>query len=611
MKLEQKRNWIAGMALFVMTMALYWPATAFPFVNYDDQLYVYQNPEVLNGLSWSGIKWSLTAIVAANWHPLTLWSHMADCSIYHLFAGGHHLTSLLLHSANVVLLWLLFMSMTGRFWPAVLAAALFGWHPLNVESVAWIAERKNVLSTFFFLLTLLAYLRYARNPRPAPYLLALILFALGLAAKPMLVTLPFVLFLLDYWPLQRIFPSPAALNDGNTRRDHLVLWDKIPFFILGAAACIVTYIVHNKAGDVVSLAGVPATSRLLNIPLAYMTYLEKAVWPSGLCVFYGFPQSTPVVSAASCLILLLAGTFAAWHWRSKYRWLPVGWFWFLGTLVPVVGFVQIGLQAWADRHAYVPLMGIFLIVICALNELWAVKPFARTYLILAAGAFLCGCLVLTRQQLNDWRNSVALFSQAIAVDPNNPVAQDLLGAAYNGDGRLTEAIEHFADAVRIQPQNGEYQYNLGRDLINAGDFAGAEDHLAAALKQIPDDPVLHNTLGVVLMQSGKPLEAEKEFSRAIALQPDYSKPYLNLGKTLLKEGEAPAAVTNLILAVRLEPDWPEALESLASAYAATGNLSNALSTANLALEIAKTNHQDSLADQITGELNAYRSKTSR
>ncbi len=352
------------------------------------------------------------------------------------------------------------------------------------------------------------------------------------------------------------------------------------------------------------------TSRLLNIPLAYVTYLEKAICPTGLCVFYEFPRRMPVAPTVFCLILLMGGTLAAWHWRFRYRWFPVGWFWFLGTLVPVIGFVQIGLQAWADRHAYVPLIGIFLIIACALDELWAARQSSHRFIISGTGIFLCLCLVLARQQLYCWRSSVALFSQAIAVNPNSPVAQNLLGTAYNGEGRLTDAIGHFSDAVRLQPLNGEYQYNLGRDLINAGKFAGAEDHLTAALKQMPEDPVLHNTLGVALMQAGRPLEAESEFSRAIALQPDYSKPYLNLGKTLLKEGHAPSAITNLVVAIRLEPDWPEALENLAGAYAAVGNFSNAISTASLARELAQSNHQASLADQITKELTAYKAKPS-
>jgi len=595
------------MALFVITTVLYWPATAFPFVNYDDQLYVYQNPEVLNGFSWSGIQWSLTAAVAGNWHPVTLWSHMGDCTLYHLFAGGHHLTNILLHSINVVLLWLLIMRLTGSFWPAVLVAALFGWHPLNVESVAWIAERKNVLSTFFFFLTLLAYLRYARSLKPAAYMLALFFFALGLAAKPMLVTLPFVLLLLDYWPLQRILPSQEALKDGTNRGNPFL--EKIPFFALALADCAITYLTQNKAGAVGSLTAVPITSRLLTVPVAYLMYLEKTIWPANLCVSYGFPRSLPLASVVVGLALLIAGTVAAWHWRSKFRWLPVGWFWFLGTLVPVIGFVQIGLQAWADRYAYLPLIGIFLVIACGLNELWRARQSSHVFIVLAAGVSLCLFLVLTRIQLNYWQSGIVLFSHAIAVDPDNAAAQDLLGTAYNGDGQLTEAIEHFGDAVRLQPQNGEYQYNLGRDLINVGKFSEAEGHLRSALMQMPDDPVLHNTLGVALMQTGQPVDAETEFSRAIALQPAYSKPYLNLGKTLLKEGRVPSAITNLFIAMKLEPDWPEALESLADAYAAGGNFSNAIATANLALGMAQTNRQDSLANQISDELSAYKAKS--
>lgn len=606
--MEQRRNLIVGIALFAMTMALYWPVTTFPFINYDDQLYVYQNPEVLNGLSWGGIKWALTAIVAANWHPLTLWSHMADCSMFHLFAGGHHLTNILLHSVDVVLLWVLVRRMTHCFWPGVLVAALFAWHPLNVESVAWIAERKNVLSAFFFLLTLLAYLRYAEKPRPGRYLLTLVLFILGLAAKPMLVTLPFLLFLLDYWPLQRIFPSPNHLQTENRVGKPFLILEKVPFLILAGADCLITYLAQNQAGSLSSLAGVPIASRLLNIPVAYVAYLEKTFWPARLCVFYEFPRNPSIVPTVICLFLLTAGTLAAWKWRFRYRWLPVGWLWFLGTLVPAIGLVQTGLQAWADRHAYVPLIGIFLIVACGLNELWVAKPSFHTVTVLAVSLFLCGCLVLTRQQLGCWRSSIALFTQAVAVNPDSAVAQNQLGKAYNGDGQSAEAIEHFADAVRLKPQNAEYQYNLGRGLLGAGRFGEAEDHLTAALKQTPDDPALHNTLGVALMQLDKPREAENEFGRAIALQADYSKAYLNLGKALLKEGQTSSAITNLVMAARLDPGQPEALESLAAACAAAGNISNAISTANLALKMAQTNRLQPLAEQIARELDAYQSK---
>ena len=570
----RQRDWITGIALFLVTTALYWPVTTFPFVNYDDQLYVSQNPDVLKGLSLNGVKYAFTTIVAGNWHPLTILSHMVDCSVYQRFAGGHHLTNLLLHSTSVVLLFLFLKRIPNSFGPSVLAAALFAWHPLNVESVAWIAERKNVLSTCFFMLTLLAYSSYAKTPQPANYLLALALFALGLLAKPMLVTLPFLLLLLDYWPLQRIYVAPDAPSDPGAVK--LVLWEKVPFLVLAGADCVITYWAQSRAGSVAPLAAVPAVWRMLNIPIAYMTYLDKAIWPIHLGILYPFPEKLPLAPALISSVLLVIGTAAAWLCRWKFRWLAVGWFWFLGTLVPVIGVVQTGAQSWADRYAYVPLIGIFLIIARGLNELWIAKPALRTFIALGAMIFLSACLMLARQQISHWRDSVALFTQAIIVNPTNAAAQNQLGMALSGEGRIAEAAEHFALGVRIEPQNGEYQYNLGRALIDAGQFAAAIVPLEAGLKQKPDDVILHNTLGVAFMQSGKSHDAESEFFRAIALQPGYPKSYFNLGKAFLREGRPQPAITNFMTALRLEPDWPEAMEGLAAAHDAAGDSSNAI-----------------------------------
>ena len=604
---EEKRNWIAGIVLFLVTMALYWPTTRFPFVNYDDQTYVYQNPVLLKGLSWAGVQYALASIVSGNWHPLTMMSLMADASVYGSFAGGYHLTNILLHAINVVLLWILIRRMTGLFWPAVVVAMLFAVHPLNAESVAWIAERKNVLSTFFFILTVLAYLRYAENPRPVGYLLTLILFVLGLLAKAMLVTLPFLLFLLDYWPLQRIFRaqnSPEANAVSDLRR--LVL-EKIPFLAVSAADCIITYFTQAHAGAVSSLASLPFESRALNIPVAYLMYVEKSFWPANLCVFYAFPEKQAVAPAVISLVLLIMGTVAAWHLRWKFRWLITGWLWFLGMLVPVIGIVQAGPQAWADHYAYVPTIGIFLIAGCALNELWGAWRPLRPSLVLAFAGFLCVCVLLARQQMDCWRDSVALFSQAIAVNPNNAAAQALLAASFNGEEQYSNAAEHYAIAVRLEPRAGEYQLNYGLVLVKAGQFAEAIPPLEMVLKQAPNDPGLRNTLGVALMQSGKSHEAENQFEQAIALRPDYPKSYFNLGEVLLKEEQPKPAITNFVTALRVAPNWPKAMERLAAAYAADGDSSNAVSTANRALALAKADYQTGLANEISEELDRYQS----
>ena len=606
--MQARRDWIIGILLFVATMLLYWPTTNFPFVNYDDQLYVYQNPDVIEGLSWPGFKWALTANVAANWHPLTILSHMTDCSLYHLFAGGHHLTNILLHSLNVVLLYVLFKRMTGFWGVSALAAALFAFHPLNVESVAWIAERKNVLSMFFFILTLLAYLNYGKNPRPSMYVLALILFALGLAAKPILVTLPFLLLLLDYWPLYRIQPQPDT-SVGTGKNVQLLFLEKVPFFVFAIADSITTYFFQKSAGSVELLANEPLTWRLANVPISYATYLGKTFFPARLCVLYSFPEKLPVATAVVSLALLVIVTVGVLYLSSKSRWLFVGWFWFLGTLVPVIGIVQSGVQAWADRHAYIPLIGIFLIISLPLHELLSRKPTLSVYIVLLVAAFLCFCAVLAQQQISYWRSSVALFDQAVTVNPGNPFAQNLLGTAFNGEGKLNEAIEHFAIASSIRPNDVDYQYNLGLDLINVGNFTNAETHLDTAVRLNPNDAVLHNALGVTLVQLNKPGEAEHEFSLSIALRPDYEKPYVNLGKAFLKTGNPLYAITNFIAASHLDPNSPEPLENLAAAYAACGNISNAISNATQALNLAELNQQTNVAMTISKQLENYKTNS--
>lgn len=607
---DEKRNWIAVIGLFIATMVLYWPAINFPFVNYDDELYTYQNPFVLQGFSWAGIKYALTTNVGGNWYPLTIMSLMADASLYHLFAGGYHLTNVLLHAINVVLVWVLIKRMTGLFWPGLVAAMLFAVHPLNVESVAWVAERKNVLSAFFFILTVLAYMRYAEDPRPMRYLLALMLFVLGLTAKAMLVTLPFLLFLLDYWPLQRILPAQnSSKADAVPDLRRLVL-EKLPFLAFAVADCIITYLTESHEGAVPSRAIVPFESSMLNIPIAYLTYLEKSFWPSNLCVLYVFPEKLPVTSAVISLVLLITGTVAAWHWRWKFRWLIVGWLWFLGMLVPVIGIVQLGIQTWTDHYAYEPTIGIFLIVGCFLYEIWGAWRPLRACLILAPAGFLCVCAILARQQIYCWRDGVALFSQAIAVNPNNAAAQALLGASFNGKGEYSNAVEHFAIAVRLRPQEYDWQLNFGLALVKAGQFTEALAPLETVLKQRPNDVGLRNTFGVALMETGKPHEAENQFDQAIALRPDYPDSYFNLGKVLMKEEQLKPAITNFVTALRVSPNWPQAMERLAAAYAADGDSTNAVSAANRALAMAKADSQPRLANEISMELEKYQSRRS-
>jgi Flp pilus assembly protein TadD len=638
--MKNHRTLITGLGLFFITFVLYWPVTSFPFIAYDDQLYVYENPEVSKGLSYSGIKWAATASVGGNWHPVTMLSHMTDCSLFGRFAGGHHLTSLLFHAIDAILIWMLARRMTGSFWAGTLVAALFAWHPMNVESVAWIAERKNVLSSFFLLLTLLAYFKYVEKPTPGKYILTLVLFALGLMAKPMLVTLPCLLLVLDYWPLRRLGGDGLP---GSTWR-KLIL-EKLPFFVLTGAAIVLTLKTQNASGAVKSLHDVSLELRLLNVPVAYATYVFKAIFPVNLCFLYPLPDkySAVLVAASIFVLVLVAGLMI--HWRRRFPWFIAGWLWFLGTLVPVIGIVQAGDQAIADRYAYVPILGLFLMAACALEALVRARPHLRFIIAAAASAFVVVCLILSHYQIRYWRSSVELYRHALVVEPKNAIVHDLLGAALSGENLRAEANEQYRQAVNIAPGNVEYQYHLGLGLIEAGQFEAAEAPLRAAIQLIPDNAILHDSLGVALSQQNKTVEAMKEYVSAIQIQPDYAKPYFNLGKSEHDKGDDTAALANFTKAIQLDPDWPEALDqmalilatcsrvelrqpgealklsqyaneltgnqlpaylrTLARTYAAVGDFSNAVVTAKSALKDTPTNELNSIGVSISRELKAY------
>jgi tetratricopeptide (TPR) repeat protein len=599
--MDRRRYLISGIGLFLLTLAVYWPATTFQFTNFDDQVYVYENPAVTQGLSGQGMLRMLFSIEPHSWHPLTMISHMADVSLYGLNAGGHHLTNILLHAINASLLWLLVVRLTGWVWPGALVAALFAWHPLNVESVAWIAERKNVLSTLFFILTLLAYCGYMQEKKPARfYVLALICFALGLAAKPMLVTVPFLLLVLDWWPLNR-----TQASGGKLRCWMKLAIEKIPFLALSSANIAITCIAQAHAGAVRSLDSVPLEQRLANIPQAYLAYLEKTFWPANLSVFYPLPTTIQWGAAAVSSVILALLTAAAWRLKQRAPWFLTGWLWFLGTLVPVIGLVQVGDQAMADRYAYVSLIGIFLILAGALNEYLRQNPRHQKFSAVLAAIILAGCLTATARQLTCWRDSIALFTQAISVDARNAKAHSTLGRAYSAIGQSAPAVDHFAIAVRLRPSAKEWWFDLGRELITAGKYNEAALSLGTALDRFPDNAVLHNLRGVALTLAGNQNEACAEFLRAIALSPDYANPYFNLGKSLAKAGRPAEAVTQFSVALRLNPDWPETLQSLAQSHAALGDFTTAINEASKAQQLALAAHQSVLAETLAAEIKTY------
>ena len=459
------------LVLALVTLVVYWPITRHGFTNFDDDGYITGNPHVKSGLTWPGIVWAFRSTETGNWHPLTWISHMLDCQLYGLNPGGHHLTNLIFHIANTLLLFLLLTQLTGAIWRSAFVAALFAWHPLHVESVAWAAERKDVLSAFFWMLTLFFYARHAqnktsRNPQLSTlnYILALFFFACGLMSKPMVVTLPFVLLLLDWWPLNRFQAGSFARSAVN------LIIEKLPFFALAAAGSIVTYLAQ-KAGGAVS--NDTFAFRLTNALCSYLRYISKTFWPVDLAVIYPFPGHGLAVPAMIAAILLMIVSVWLIFSARRHPWLLVGWLWFLGTLVPVIGLVQIGSQSMADRYMYIPAIGLFILLVWGANELLNAWPKKQKILTWAGIAALAGCLVCTRAQIKYWQDSISLFRHASEVTSNNYVAFACLAQALDAADHEAEALAAATNAVRIETTYPPGQFFLGMILLKQGKSGGS------------------------------------------------------------------------------------------------------------------------------------------
>jgi tetratricopeptide (TPR) repeat protein len=622
--------WLMAALLALLTIALYWPAMSHGFVNYDDNLYVTENPHVQGGLNWEGMKWAFSNPVAANWHPLTMLSHMLDCQLFGLKPWGHHLTSVLLHAANTVLVFLLLRGLTGlrpggattpqagALWRSVLVAAMFGLHPLHVESVAWVAERKDVLSTFFGLLSLIAYTRYVTSdkwhvtradPASSPvtrhpslhYFFALVFFALGLMSKPMLVTWPFVMLLLDYWPLGRV----TSLRQASARQasgewrvtrfripvpqlsslNHLLL-EKLPFFGLAVVMSIVTFVVQNQTDTLMAVENLPLGARSGNALISYCRYLGKLFWPADLAVFYPHPRYWPVEQ------LLLAGgvivgiTVLLILKRGRYPFLLMGWLWYCGTLVPVIGLVQVGEQAMADRYAYLPSLGVLILIIwggCETTRRWRYHEMALS---VAGGAAIVLCLGLTRQQLGYWKDSETLFRHALEVTENNYFVHYNLGNAFNEKGQTDEAISQFQEAIRLKPAFAKAHNNLGIALFKQGQIEEAISQFQEAVRLDPDSTKAHNNLGnALLIKKDQIEEAISQFQEAIRLDPDYTMAHNNLGNALLKKDQIDEAISQFQEAIRLDPDDADAHHNLGIALFKKGQIDEAISQLQEAIRL--------------------------
>jgi tetratricopeptide (TPR) repeat protein len=558
--------------LVAATLVVFWPVTRCDFVNYDDPDYFTSNSHVLSGLTSANVAWAFTTGHASNWHPLTWLSLMLDAELSGKNPAGPHFTNLVFHATNAALLFLLFRKLTTAVWRSAFLAALFALHPLHVESVAWIAERKDVLSAFFALLALLSYAHYAKDRNPRSYWCALIFFALGLMAKPMLVTLPFILLLLDWWPLQRLRASRPVL-------------EKIPFFVLSAISCVITFVVQQKGGAVAALVKFSVAGRIENSFVSYARYLGKTFWPDALANPYPYPghwELSLVIYSAALIIGLSA---LALLFAPRFPFVLTGWFWFVGTLIPVIGLVQVGDQAMADRYTYLPLTGIFIIFVWGMNEVRADWHLPRQAAVLFAAIILSAAAVQTRNQIVYWQNSGTLFRHTLAVTEDNFVAWTDLGTYLSSQGRVPEAMDCFQKSLQINPDNADTLYNFGNALTKLGNVDEAINNYRRALEIDPNHADALDNLGFALAAKRQFDQAVPCFEKALQLNPDSADAHNNLATVLFIEHRFDEAAQHYHEAIRLAPGNPQIYANLGDDLVRQGRLAEALQNYRTALRL--------------------------
>jgi tetratricopeptide (TPR) repeat protein len=573
-------------ALAVVTLAVYGQVIGHQFVDLDDDLAIRDNPMVAGGLTWKGIAWAFTTFHDSNWHPVTWLSHMLDCQIFGLHAGGHLLVNTLIHVANTLLLFLLLKRLTGASWRSAIVAALFALHPLHVESVAWAVERKDTLSTFFGLLSLLAYARYAAAPSWKRYALVAFWLSLGLMAKSMLVTWPFVFLLLDYWPLYRLKWDSA---DGAARFAKAwmpLVREKLPLFCLVGASMVVTYLAQLYGGTQ-ALTEATFPLRLSNAIVSYAKYLFLTGWPGGLGAYYPLsPDGVPIWQLAVALVVLGALTAIAIREARKGPYLIVGWLWFLGTLVPVIGLVQVGVGfAMADRYHYIPSIGLFVAIVFGLADLANAWRVGRVVIIVASAIVLLALGSLTAIQIRYWRDSMTLFERALSVTSNNMLIQNQLGTVLNRQGKLAEAVLHFAEALRIKPNYFHALANMARVLRQQGKTGEAVGFYRRALEVRPDSVKAHMQLALLLVKEEKGDEALQQFYEARKLSAGDPDVRTNLGLMLTRQGKFAEAIVELSEALRLEPNSADAHNNLGLALLMSGQPEKSLPHFSAALRL--------------------------
>jgi len=552
--------------LFASVLIVYSPVRTHDFIDYDDPVYVTENPHVRDGLTLDGAGWAITSLEYSNWFPLTWLSHMLDVEMFGLDAGAHHMMSVFLHAISTLALFALLVRVTGARWPSAFAAFAFGLHPLHVESVAWAAERKDVLSALFWLLNLLAYAWYVEKPSKNRYFTVLGLFVCGSMSKAMVVTLPFLMLLLDFWPLRRKITRQLVM-------------EKVPLFAISIVASVVTFIAQKQSGAVAALEKIPFTLRAANALLTYVVYVVKFLWPSRLAVFYPYPDSIHVWQWLFALAAIAAVTWIVVRLRDSRPYLFTGWFWYLGTLVPVIGLVQVGSQARADRYTYLPMIGISIMLF------WLIADTVKSTrsLNIAAAVICCVWSAVTWTYLGDWKNTVTLFRHTIAVTDKNWVACNNLAGTLRRAGQLNEAIQYFEAAAKYRPDVAYIHDNLGEALIKVGRVDDAISQLHEALRLDPSTPKAHVDLGTALLRQGRTQEAAAEFQEELRYNPNSAEAHFRLGGLLMSEGRAKDAMPHfqtalpyLIETARVNPNDVEAHHNLGGVYGLMGRMDEAI-----------------------------------
>ncbi|MEE8349746.1 MAG: tetratricopeptide repeat protein [Acidobacteriota bacterium] len=574
---------LKGMALILLLLATFWvylPVKDSEFIDLDDNVYVTENPWIQQGLNGQSISWAMTSFREGVWNPMTWISFMLDYQIFGLNPAGYHLTNLLLHLASVLLLLRVLHRMTGAFWPSLMVAALFALHPLNVESVAWVTERKNVLSTLFWMLSLWAYLEYLRKPIGLHYVGMMGFLILGLMSKQMLVTLPCVLILLDYWPLKRLGDNWMEFQQRLPR----LLLEKLPLFGVVVGAGLLTLTAAHSDGALPGLERLSLGARLTNTPLAYALYLKQLVWPLDLAIFYPHQGNTLSPLFALMIVVLVGISIGVW-WGRQSRYLVVGWLWYLGTLVPVIGLIQVGGQSMADRHTYIPAIGIFIMLIWGAAELRQTLRLRTLWLAPASLCLILSLMVLTRHQVSHWRNSITLFEHAVSITDDNYLVHNNLGTALLERGQVEAAIENFSRVLEIRPDSDRGLYNMALALRAQGRIEEAAQHLARALQSNPRMAEAYNNLGIILITQDRPKDAITLFQEAIEIDPLMEQAHSNMGTAFISLGDVDKALVSFLKAAELNPYKAKTYNNLGAVMDLQGQSETALDYYQRALKL--------------------------